>query len=124
MARIGLQDARMHFYETLASGGKMARRLRDSLSVEAAFNSATIKGAEAVRTEEDPGRIAKVHKADLVVFDSLNPAMVCAVQRDTIAAIILHSSPSRIDIIMIDGIVCKRVVALLPVTVDAEAKEH
>lgn len=38
----------MHFYETLASGGKIGRKLQDNLSVEVVFNSATIEGAEAV----------------------------------------------------------------------------
>ena len=104
----------------------MARKLRDSLSVEAVFNSITIKSAEAVRSEEDAGRIVEGYKADLVVFDSLSPAMVCAAQNDAIAATILHSSLTHIGLVMVGGIVCKRDgdVALLPVIVDAETKEH
>jgi cytosine/adenosine deaminase-related metal-dependent hydrolase len=120
-ARIGLQDARMHFHENLL--GKTARKLPESLSVEATFNLATIKGAEAVRMEKDIGRIAEGYKADLVVFDGLTPAMVCAAQYDPVAAIILHSSPADIDLVMADGVVRKKDGAILPVDVDALAKE-
>lgn len=122
-ARIGLQDARMHFHERYISQGKTARKLPESLSVEAAFNLATIKGAEAVRMDKEIGRIAEGYRADLVVFDALTPAMICAAQYDPVAAIILHSSPADIDLVMVDGIVRKRDGALLPVTVDALAKE-
>lgn len=119
-ARIGLQDARMHFHENLK--GKLARRLPESLHVEAAFNLATIKGAQALRMEDQIGRIAEGFKADLVVFDGLSPAMVCAAQYDPVAAIILHSSPSDIDLVMVDGIVRIEDGAILPVSVDGLAK--
>ncbi|OAG00859.1 uncharacterized protein CC84DRAFT_1168083 [Paraphaeosphaeria sporulosa] len=120
-ARIGLQDARMHFHENLR--GKTARKLPESLSVEAAFNLATIKGAEAVRMESEIGRIAEGYRADLVIFDGLSPAMVCAAQYDPVAAIILHCSPGDIDMVLVDGMVRKKDGLLLPVSVDDLAKE-
>ncbi|KAJ4292582.1 hypothetical protein N0V90_009245 [Kalmusia sp. IMI 367209] len=122
-ARIGLQDARMHFNEGYESQGKAARKLPDSLSVEAAFNLATIKGAEAVRMDKEIGRIAEGYKADLVVFNSLSPAMICAAQHDPVAAILLHSSPADIDLVMVDGIVRKKDGTLLPISVDVMANE-
>lgn len=122
-ARIGLQDARMHFHENHASKGKMARKLPESLSVEAAFNLSTIKGAEAIRMEGEIGRIAEGYKADIVVFDGLSPGMLCAAQHDPVAAIILHSSPADIDLVLVDGIMRKRDGSLLPVSVDTWARE-
>jgi cytosine/adenosine deaminase-related metal-dependent hydrolase len=121
-ARLGLQNGRNHFNEFHMKQGKIIRGLPESLSVEAAFNLATIKGAEALRMSDQIGRIAEGYKADLVVFDALSPGMVGAAQHDPVAAIILHSSPADIDTVIVDGIVRKRDGKLLPVLVDAGAK--
>jgi cytosine/adenosine deaminase-related metal-dependent hydrolase len=122
-ARLGLQNARNHYNEHFLRHGKTTHSLPESLSVEAAFNLATINGAEAVRMETDIGRIEVGFKADLVVFDALSPGMVGAAQHDPVAAIILHSSPADIDSVIVDGIVRKRDGKLVPVDVDEIAKE-
>jgi cytosine/adenosine deaminase-related metal-dependent hydrolase len=83
-ARLGLQDARNHFNEYHMKQGKTPRRLPESLSVEAAFNLATIKGAEAAKMSHEIGKIAEGYKADLVVFDALSPSMVGAAQHDPV----------------------------------------
>jgi cytosine/adenosine deaminase-related metal-dependent hydrolase len=54
-ARVGLQNARNHFNEHHMKSKQIPRTLPVSLSVEAAFNLATIKGAEAVRMEDQIG---------------------------------------------------------------------
>ncbi|KAF2791734.1 Metallo-dependent hydrolase [Melanomma pulvis-pyrius CBS 109.77] len=122
-ARIGLQNARNHYNEHFLRQGKMTHSLPESLSVEAAFNLATIKGAEAVRMEKEIGRIEVGFKADLIVFDALSPGMVGAAQHDPVAAIILHSSPADIEIVIVDGIVRKRDGKLVTVEVDQGARE-
>lgn len=122
-ARIGLQSARNHFGEHYYHQGKEPRKLPDSLSVEAAFNLATIKGAEATNLEQEIGRIAEGYRADLVLFDALSPGLVAAAQHDPVAAIILHSSPADIDTVIVDGIVRKKDGKLVSVSVDAGAKE-
>jgi hypothetical protein len=96
--------------------------LPESLGVEAAFNLATIKGADALRMSDEIGRIKEGFKADLVIFDALSPGMVGAAQHDPVAAVMLHSSPADIDTVIVDGIVRKRDGKLLPVSVDAGAK--
>lgn len=121
-ARIGLQDARNHFNEYNIKQGKR-QNLPQSLSVEAAFNLATIKGAQAAKMEKHIGRIAEGYKADLVVFDALSPGMVGAAQHDPVASIILHSSPADIEMVIVDGIVRKRDGKLLPVDVDDSAQK-
>lgn len=122
-ARIGLQSARSVFGEHYLKQGKVPRSVPENLSVEAAFNLATIKGAEAVNMSAEVGRVAEGFRADLVVFDALSPAMVAAAQQDPVAAIVLHSSPADIDTVIVDGVVRKRNGVLLPVTVDDAAKE-
>lgn len=122
-ARIGLQNARNTFGEYHMKQGKIPRTVPANLSVEAAFNLATIKGAEAVNMSKDIGRIAKGYKADLVIFDALSPSMVAAAQHDPVAAVILHSTPADIDAVIVDGIVRKANGKLLSVTVDAAARE-
>jgi cytosine/adenosine deaminase-related metal-dependent hydrolase len=91
--------------------------------VEAAFNLATIKGAEAVNMSNEIGRIAEGYKVDLVIFDALSPAMIGAAQHDPVAAVILHSSPADIDTVIVDGIVRKSGGKLLPVQVDDAARQ-
>jgi cytosine/adenosine deaminase-related metal-dependent hydrolase len=122
-ARIGLQNARNHFGEYHMKQGKIPRTIPANLSVEAAFNLATIKGAEAVNMGNEIGRIAEGYKADLVIFDAMSPAMVAAAQHDPIAAIILHSSPGDIETVIVDGIVRKFNGKLLDVQIDDAAKQ-
>lgn len=121
-ARLGLQNARNHYNEYYMKQDKIPRSLPDSLSVEAAFNLATVKGAEAVNMSSEIGRIAEGYKADLVIFDALSPSMVGAAKHDPIAAIILHSSPADIETVIVDGIMRKRDGRLLPIQVDSSAK--
>ena len=117
-ARLGLQNARNHFNEHYHRQGKAASRLSNDLSVEAAFNLATVKGAEAVRMEREIGRIEQGFKADLIIFDALSPSMLGAAQHDPVAAIILHSSPADIETVIVNGVVRKENGSLAPVTVD------
>jgi hypothetical protein len=101
---------------------KIPEPLPESLNVEAAFNLATIKGAEAVNMSGEIGRIAENFKADLTIFDALSPSMVGAAQHDPVAAIILHSSPADIETVIVDGIVRKKDGRLLPIQVDSNAR--
>jgi cytosine/adenosine deaminase-related metal-dependent hydrolase len=122
-ARIGLQNARNTFGEYYLKQGKIPRTVPENLSVEAAFNLATIKGAEAVNMSNEVGRIAEGFKADLVIFDALSPFMVAAAQQDPVASIILHSTPADIDTVIVDGIIRKKDGKLLPVSVDEAARQ-
>lgn len=122
-AKIGLQNARNSFGEYHLKQGNIPRTIPDSLSVEAAFNLATVKGAEAVNMSGEIGRIAEGYRADLVIFDAMSPAMIGAAQHDPVAAVILHSSPADIDTVIVDGIIRKSNGKLLTVQVDDAAKQ-
>lgn len=87
-------------------------------TVEEAFNLGTIQGARAVHMQDQIGSIAVGKVADLVIFDATSVAMVCAAQHDPVAAIVLHSSPTDVDTVIIDGHVRKRNGRLLPVHLD------
>jgi cytosine/adenosine deaminase-related metal-dependent hydrolase len=122
-ARIALQNARHIFNEYYMKQGRVPRTVPENLSVEAAFNLVTIKGAEAANMSNEVGRIAEGYKADLVVFDALSPSMVAAAQHDPVASIILHSTPADIDTVIVDGIIRKEGGKLLPVSVDGAARQ-
>lgn len=118
--RIGLQAARAMSNAKFHAAGKSPKNV--SRTVEDAFNLATIQGARAVRMEDKIGSIKEGKIADLIIFGTSSPGMVCAADHDPIAAVVLHSCPSDIEAVMIDGIWRKRAGALLPVQIEKEAQ--
>lgn len=93
------------------------------LTVEEAFNLATIRGARAMKMEDQVGSIREGKVADLVIFDALSPSMVCGALHNPVAAIIQHSSPADVDSVMIDGVVRKQAGKLVDVELDAGGKQ-
>lgn len=89
-----------------------------------AFNLGTIQGARALNMEKDIGSIAVGKKADLVIFDTLTPAMLAAAQKAPVMAIVLHSSVADIVSVIVDGEFRKRDGKLLDVSpVDWKSKD-
>lgn len=70
------------------------------------------------------GSIAEGKQADLVVFSGTSPGMVGAAQHDPVAAIILHSSPSDVEYVIVDGVLRKSAGKLVNVDVDKRAQGH
>jgi hypothetical protein len=91
-------------------------------SVEEAFNLATIYGARAAKMAEKTGSIAEGKVADITIFSATSPCMLAAAQHDPIAAVILHSSPGDVEIVIVDGVVRKKNGKLVPVQVDEKAQ--
>lgn len=120
-ARIGLQGARAVKGQIAEEAGKMPNTI--GLTVEEAFNLATIRGARAMKMEQQIGSISEGKLADLVIFDANSPAMVCAALHDPVAAIILHSSPADIDTVVVDGIIRKTSGKLVDVELDDGGKQ-
>ena len=92
-------------------------------TVEEAFNLATIRGARAAKMGDKIGSIAEGKQADLAIFSGTSPGMVAAAQHDPVAAVILHSSPSDVECVVIDGILRKRAGKLTNVDVEKQSQE-
>lgn len=120
--RLALQHERARRNEALVQAeGKWPRSL--NLSVQEVFHLGTIQGARAIQMQNDLGSIEVGKLADLVVFDSTTPAMICAADEDPIAAITLHSSVRDIDTVIVDGHIRKRDGRLRPVGIDPSLPE-
>jgi hypothetical protein len=70
------------------------------------------------------GSIAEGKQADLAIFSGTSPGMVGAAQHDHVAAIILHSNPSDIEYVIVDGVVRKSGGKLVNIDVDKRAQGH
>lgn len=111
--RVALQTARGIENETHIRNRQWPRDV--SYKTADVFNMATIQGARALCMEEDIGSIKVGKKADLVVFDTLSPAMSCVAQRDPVMAIVLHSNIRDVHTVLVDGEVKKQNGKLCPV---------
>ncbi|BDD55361.1 hypothetical protein MAP00_000888 [Monascus purpureus] len=116
--RICLQAERGRRNTLLSNRNKVMKTL--NTSVHDVFRLGTIQGARAMNMQDEIGSLADGKLADIVIFDAHSPAMICAVEEDPVAAIVLHSSVRDIDTVIIDGVIRKRAGRLLPVTVVGE----
>ena len=69
------------------------------------------------------GSIAEGKQADLVIFSGTSPGMVGAAQHDPVAAVILHSHPSDVEYVIVDGMLRKSAGKLIDVDVDKKAQD-
>jgi cytosine/adenosine deaminase-related metal-dependent hydrolase len=115
--RLLLQASRCIYNSTFLDKGVIPRKLNKT--VEEAFNLGTISGARAVGMEDKIGSLKVGKLADIVVFDAKSPAMVCAAQHNAVSAVVLHSSPADIEMVIVDGVVRKRSWMLEPVDIQA-----
>jgi hypothetical protein len=80
---------------------------RVNKTIEEAFNLGTIAGARAIGRETELGSLKVGKKADILVWDATSPGMVCAAEEDAVAAVVLHSSPADLEMVIIDGVIRK-----------------
>ncbi|UPK91445.1 hypothetical protein LCI18_002380 [Fusarium solani-melongenae] len=102
-ARMWLQRVRAIFYS--ASLDEWHIPTNNPMSANQAFHLATRAGALSLR-RPDLGVITPGAKADLVVWDGANPALLGWV--DPVAAVMLHASVADIEHVLIDGVFVKR----------------
>ncbi|KAK3642672.1 hypothetical protein LTR56_010720 [Elasticomyces elasticus] len=121
-ASLALQSARGYRSQVFLDAGKQTKSAGD-YTVEEAYNQATIRGARAAKMGDSTGSIAVGKRADLVIFDATSPAMICGAAKDPVAAIVLHSSPADIELVIVDGVVRKRGGKLLSVGLDDNGKK-
>ncbi|OCK85867.1 Metallo-dependent hydrolase [Lepidopterella palustris CBS 459.81] len=119
--RLGLQAARGVYNERFVEKGRAPREI--SQKVEEVFNLGTILGARALGMETEIGSLEVGKRADLCVFDGCSPAMVCASQHEPVAAVVMHSSPADVEMVVVDGVVRKEGGVLVEVEVEEGARE-
>ncbi|KAF5610095.1 5-methylthioadenosine s-adenosylhomocysteine deaminase [Fusarium subglutinans] len=116
--KVGLQAERARRNERIHEAGKIPAKVQ--VSTQDAFQLGTIGGARAIKMSDQIGSLEEGKIADLVIWDTLSPAMICAAEEDPIAAIILHSAPSDIDAVIVDGQFRKRNGKLVTTKLDLE----
>ncbi|KAI1056880.1 hypothetical protein LB507_002301 [Fusarium sp. FIESC RH6] len=119
--RLALQAARAKHNQRLIDQEVAPGRI--SNTVQDAFNLGTIQGARAIGRQDELGSIMEGKLADLVIFDANTPELLCAAEQDPVAAIVLHSSISNVDTVIIDGIIRKRGGKLVDVKVEEEMRD-
>lgn len=120
-SRLVLQASRARQHQKIIDQGKAPKHA--SKIVEEAFNLGTIQGARALGMQDHIGSIAEGKLADLVIFDGNSPELLCAVDQDPVAAIILHSSIGSVETVIVDGIIRKRDGKILEVGVEEQFRE-
>ncbi|KAF4444152.1 hypothetical protein F53441_11210 [Fusarium austroafricanum] len=104
--KVALQAERARRNGRIHEAGKFPGKIQ--VSSQKAFQLGTIDGAKAIHMEDQIGSLEQGKIADIVIWDTMSPAMVCAAEEDPIGAIILHSSPSDINAVIVDGQFRKR----------------
>jgi cytosine/adenosine deaminase-related metal-dependent hydrolase len=116
--RLAIQAERSRRNNKILDTGKFPGRIQ--VNVQEAFQLATIRGARAIHMEDQIGSLEEGKIADLLIWDTLSPSMICAAEEDPIGAIIDHSSPSDIDAVIVDGQFRKRNGRLGSIKLDLE----
>ncbi|KAM0377549.1 hypothetical protein ACHAPY_006717 [Fusarium culmorum] len=116
--RIAIQVERSRRNSKIIDTGKFPGR--NQVYVQDAFQLATIRGARAIHMEDQIGALEEGKIADLLIWDTLSPSMICAVEENPIGAIIDHSSPSDIEAVIVDGQFRKRDGRLGSIKLDLE----
>lgn len=86
-------------------------------TVEDVYNLGTIKGARAIKLENQVGSLEVGKKADLVIFDKSTPSMRVVAERNPVASIVFHSSVRDIKMVIIDGVIRKEQFKLTPLRI-------
>ncbi|KAJ9298986.1 hypothetical protein DTO271G3_3228 [Paecilomyces variotii] len=117
--RVGMQTARaVENEKRVRNGGHPAVDIK----VEEAFNLGTIQGAKAVGLENQIGSLSEGKLADIVIFETRSPAMVCAAEENPLAALVQHASVRDIDMVIVDGKIRKENKNLVPLEVQGAPK--
>jgi hypothetical protein len=116
--RLLLQSSRNRYNDEFGKVGKVPSKVNKT--VGEAFNMGS---ARAIGMEDKIGTLAVGKKADILIFDGQSPSMVCAAQHDPVAAVVLHSSPADIEVVIVDGVIRKRNRVLGDVKITSEANQ-
>lgn len=113
--RFSLQHTRAVLNRPIAENLQHPKQL--GVTTEEVFNIGTIQAARALGMENQIGQLAEGMLADITIFNTRSPSMVCASDQDPVAAIVLHSSIRDIEMVIIDGNIRKARNVLEPTQV-------
>jgi cytosine/adenosine deaminase-related metal-dependent hydrolase len=99
--RAALINGRGEQYRLMRASGKFPKQL--SPSIEEIFNLATINGARTLGMQDQIGRLAVGFKADIVIWETKSPSMVCAANQDPVAAIVTQAGNHDVEYVIING---------------------
>jgi hypothetical protein len=120
--RLLLQAARSERGTKLGAEGLWSRYT--GFDAERVFNLATLGGASAAGMQGEIGSLKEGYKADIVVFDTSSPSMYTAALENPLGAIVMHSTPSDVELVIVDGVVRKESGKLVDVVVEAAPSEN
>lgn len=119
--RTALQFSRGKFNQPFIDAGKVPRKVQHTC--EDVFNLGTVQGARALKMGDKIGSLAEGKIADICIFDANSPSMICGAQYDPVTAIVLHSSPADVEMVIVDGVIRKQGGKLLPVDLDEQIQK-
>ncbi|EPE30951.1 Metallo-dependent hydrolase [Glarea lozoyensis ATCC 20868] len=99
--RAALSNGRGEQVRLLRAAGKFPMQMKPS--VEDIFNLATIHGARALGMQNKIGRIDVGLKADIVIWGTTSPSMVCAAIHDPVAAIVTQAGTHDAECVIVGG---------------------
>lgn len=97
----GLAVTRYHRNLDILATGKFPKKIEPSTMH--AFNLATIHGARAIGMADKLGSLKVGKQADLIIFNTSTPNMMCAADHDPIVAVVRHATPQDIETVIIAG---------------------
>ncbi|MCJ1245271.1 hypothetical protein MMC30_002474 [Trapelia coarctata] len=103
--RLALQYARGTRTVSLLHHGGFPAQVRPT--VEEVFNMATVDGATAIGMGAEVGRLQVGFRADVVVWGTESPGMVCAGAEDALAAVVGFAGVRDVECVLVDGAVRK-----------------
>jgi cytosine/adenosine deaminase-related metal-dependent hydrolase len=99
--RAALSNGRGEQVRALRAAGKFPMQMKPS--VEEVFNLATVHGARALGMQDKIGRLDVGLKADIVIWETSSPSMVCASVHDPVAAIVTQAGTHDAEYVIVGG---------------------
>ena len=99
--QVGLAVTRSHRNSQILREGKFPRYVEPKTLQ--AFNLATMHGARSIGMEQQVGSLKEGKLADIIVFNTSSPAMICVADENPLVAVVRHATPQDVEIVIVGG---------------------